>query len=380
MNIAIVIPGFSDGERDWCIPVYLNLVRKLADHDRVHVFAIRYPPRHDTFPVYGATVHTIGGRYDTAGIGRLHLWRRTLAAIRHEHRREPFDLIHAIWADECGFIANLAGRLLGVPTIVSIAGGELVGLSDIGYGLGRGRRSRWIVAMALRGADRVIAPSEYVAEAARRLVPRDRLIVSPLGVDTQLFAPAEPPQMGKRLLAVGSLTPIKDHAALLRAFAKLRTPDVTLEIAGEGYLEGALRAQIKTLGIADRVRIRGIVTHDELPAVYQAADLHILTSRHEAFGMVVIEAAACGVPTIGYARGIVPELAARGAAISIYPGDETALAAAIDELLNDPDQLAKMRKAAQNAVAERFTLDTMTRSIYSTYKAIIPEKARFVHR
>jgi glycosyltransferase involved in cell wall biosynthesis len=302
------------------------------------------------------------------------LWGQTLTAIRKAHRRASFDLIHAIWADESGLIANLAGRLLNVPTVVSIAGGELVGLPDIGYGLQRGRLSRAIVGAALRGANCVIAPSQVAAEMARRWVRSDRLIVSPLGVDTALFTPAaqQPNDRAKHLIAVGSLTPIKDQATLLRALARLRRSDVMLEIVGEGYLGPALRAQAEALGIGDRVRIRGAVAHEELPAWYRAADLHVLTSRHEAFGMVVLEAAACGVPTIGYARGIVPEMAAKGAAIAIEPGNEAGLVDAIDAVLADPDRLRAMRHAAQTRIAERFTLDAMTHGILSTYATIIP--------
>ncbi len=372
MRVAIVIPGFSDGENDWCIPVYLNLVRRLAAEIDVYVFAMRYPARRDTYQVYTAQVRAIGGRYDTAGIGRLGLWQRTLAAIRREHRRAPFDVIHAIWADESGLVANLAGRLLNVPTLVSVAGGELVGLPDIGYGLQRGRLSRQIVRWALRGADRVIAPSHYAAALAHDWVVPEKLIVSALGVDTELFSPGIQTQTagGVRLLAVGSLTAIKDHASLLRIFAALRTPGISLEIAGEGPLEAALRTQAESLGIADRVHISGGVTYDALPEVYRAADVHVLTSRHEAFGMVMIEAAACGLPTVGYAHGILPELAFAQAGIAVPSGDELALAGALDALLADRVRLADMRQAARRIALERFTLAAMTEGVRDAYRTV----------
>ena len=88
---------------------------------------------------------------------------------------KPFDLLHAMWADETGLIAGWAGRRLGIPVVVSILGGELVGLRDIGYGLQRSRFSRWIVGQALSGADRVIVPSSYVRRlAAGSFRPRQR--------------------------------------------------------------------------------------------------------------------------------------------------------------------------------------------------------------
>ena len=78
MNIGILIPGFSDGEQDWCIPVYLNLVRMLAQTDSVRVFALRYPPRRDSYAVYGAQVYAMGAGSSAAGAARWILLARTL--------------------------------------------------------------------------------------------------------------------------------------------------------------------------------------------------------------------------------------------------------------------------------------------------------------
>jgi glycosyltransferase involved in cell wall biosynthesis len=380
VNLGILIPGFSANEQDWCIPVYLNLVRCLAERDSVRVFALRYPPRRDMYRVYGATVHSMGGRSDIAGIGRLGLWARTLTAIIREHRRTPFDVLHAIWADETGLIANLAGRLLHIPTIVSIAGGELVGLPDIGYGLQLSRFSRWTVTQALRGASRVIAPCVYTAKLAQPFTSADRLIIQPLGIDTNLFSPATPPlhfvERGEggeaHLLAVGSLSTVKDHAAAIRVFSRLRTSGVTLTIVGDGPLRSDLQRLAESLGMADRVHFQGAVEHDQLPALYRNADLHILTSRHEAFGMVIAEAAACGVPTVGYARGILPELAAAGGGIAIAPGEsaESALAEAVDALLNDRTRLAQMRGSARHFAEEQLTLSAMTDGVQKVAVAV----------
>src|SRR5262245_22388657 len=157
MNVGIMIPGFSDGEQDWCIPVYLNLVRSLAQQDRVRVFALRYPPRRDRYSVYGAQVISLGGNSRISGARRWLLLARTVAAVIRGHRSRPFDVLHAIWADETGFASCVAGRLLGVPVVVSIAGGELAALP--GYGLQSGRVSGWLVRQALAQADQVIAPS-----------------------------------------------------------------------------------------------------------------------------------------------------------------------------------------------------------------------------
>ena len=133
MRIGLITPGFSASETDWCIPALLALVRELARHDEVEVFTLRYPHRRESYHVYGAAVHAFGGGL-AAGVSRLALLGNAMASIVRRHRRRPFDVLHGLWADEPGFLAVAGGRLLGVPSVVSLMGGELVGLRDIGYG------------------------------------------------------------------------------------------------------------------------------------------------------------------------------------------------------------------------------------------------------
>src|SRR5450432_1945557 len=302
MNIGVLIPGFSDGEQDWCIPVYLNLVQALAQTDSVRVFALRYPPRRDSYSVYGAQVFTLGGRSSTAGIARWILLARTINAIVRQHHSQPFDVLHAIWADETGFVACVAGKLIGVPVVVSIAGGELVALP--GYGLKSGRVSAWLVQRALVQANRLTAPCAYVASLIPPSVPQlDRIEVVPLGIDPELFKPGSVTRAENRLLSVGSLTDVKGHDRIIRALAQL--PGVHLDLVGEGPELDSLRTLAKSLGVDERVTFHGAVSHDALPVFYQGATLNVLPSRHEAFGMVVTEAAACGLPTVGFALGVL---------------------------------------------------------------------------
>ncbi|MEP7287343.1 MAG: glycosyltransferase, partial [Chloroflexota bacterium] len=284
MNIGIVIPGFSDGEQDWCIPVYLNLVRTLAQSDSLRVFAMRYPLRRDQYTVYGAQVIALGGGSYTVGVGRVALIARTIAMIIRQHRIKPFDVLHAIWADETGFAACIAGRLIKVPVVVSVAGGELVGLP--GYGLQSGRVSAWLVKQALILADCVTVPCQYAFDllpsrqltspqplsANRERFPEpiaNRTAIVPLGVDPILFSPSSETRIENRLLAVGSLSNVKGHDKLLHALAQL--PDLSLDIVGEGPLLSELSTLAETLGVAARVTFHGAVAHDALPRFYRSA-------------------------------------------------------------------------------------------------------------
>lgn len=369
MNIGILIPGFSDGEQDWCIPVYLNLVRTLAQSDLVRVFALRYPPRRTTYPVYGAQVFALGAGSSAAGVARWSLLARTLASVVRQHQVKPFDVLHAIWADETGFIASVAGRVLGVPVVVSVAGGELVSLP--GYGLQAGRVSSWLVRQALSHADRVTAPCQYAADLTRAAMPDPaRLTVVPLGVDTQLFCVPAPDHRENRLLSVGSLTNVKGHDRLIDALSWLPA-SIGLDIVGEGPLLSTLREQADRLGIADRVTLHGAVSHDQLPRFYQSAALHVLPSRHEAFGMVVTEAAACGLPTVGFRVGVLKEFAESQAGRAVSPEAYNTLGAVIRAVMEDEPRRVAMADRARRLVDERYTLAAMAGGMRRVYMDLV---------
>ena len=211
-------------------------------------------------------------------------------------------MLHGLWADEAGAVAVAAARLLRVPSVVSLMGGELVAFPDIGYGGRLSRLGRRLLPRTLRGASRVTVGSESLRRLAAQHVPRERLARLPLGVDTSLFRPGPPLPGGGplfqgavRLLCVASLTPVKDHATLLRALARVArdVPDVHLHLVGDGQLRSELGQQAEELGVAPRVTFHGAVPHDRLPDCYRAADLLVCSSRYESQAMVGLEAAAC---------------------------------------------------------------------------------------
>ena len=317
MKVAVLVPGFSRSTTDWSIPALRGHVDRLAGsgHD-VHVYAVRWPHQPASYTIGSARVHAFGGG-QRLGARVVGLWRRVTRAIGEEHRRGAFGVIHAFWADEPGWLAVWTGGRLGVPVVVSLAGGELVAMRDIDYGLLRLPGRRQAVAWSLRRAAAVTVGSRYLLELARPVLPaarRDRLVLAPLGVDTSRFAPAIGERGGNTgdsrerpvVLNVGSLCPVKGQMGVLRAFA--RVPDAELWIAGVGPLCHQLRRLATRLGLRDRVRWLGAVPHEQLPAVYRSAAVFVQGSRHEAQGMALLEAAACGVPIVGTPVGVLPEI------------------------------------------------------------------------
>ncbi len=357
MKFGLVLPGFSAHERDWCIPALLDYVRVLAERAEVHVFTLRYPERAGSYPVFSASVHALNeGR--RLGPRVLGFWSRVTAAIAAEHGRGRFDVLHAFWADEPGWVAAWAGKRLGVPVVLSLAGGELVRLPEIGYGLTLLPGRRLLLRLALRQAAAVTAGSAYLCELAQKQGAARRVEFAPLGVDTCLFQPPETPASEPVVLNVGSLVAVKDQARLVRLFRKVavQVPEVELIVAGDG----PLRAELETLAKGSRVRFTGAIDHAEMTTLYGRAALLAQTSRHEAQGLAVLEAGACGVPAVGTPVGVLPE-------VGQAADTDEELVDGIIALLRNPAHRQALGRRARERIVEAFGLEAALERFWQIY-------------
>jgi len=369
MKLCLITPGFSASEDDWCIPALHHLVRRLARDHQVWVVALRYPHTDGSTRFYNAKVRSLGAS-DRGGLQRILLILRALKIVGRLHRTKKLDAVHGLWADEAGYVAATAGRRLGIRSVVSVMGGELVGYPDLDYGLQLVRSGRWLVRRSLITAGRATVGSTGLLQVARPFRGRRPLTEAPLGVDTALFEPN-----GERasltgdpcLLQVGSLSPIKDHRLSLMAFAQIvdRHPGARLHLVGEGVLRAKLIARARSLGLGDRVVFHGEVPHHELPSFYRAADLHIVSSRFESQCMTVLEAAACGTGTIGTDVGILPDLGS--SAVTTPVGDPGALIAALLERLEHRASARELGETARALVNREFDLDTCIARLVVVY-------------
>ncbi|MCC7352689.1 MAG: glycosyltransferase, partial [Anaerolineae bacterium] len=257
MKIGLVAPGgFDRSGRERVVPVFLWLVERLARRHDVHVFTLYQYPQPCDYPLLGAMVHNVG-----PGGKPLHIPRgvlRTLRALQREYARRSFDVLHGLWAGESGFSAVVAGRVLGVPSVLTMAGGELVAMPDIGYGAMLHRRGRWLVRTTLRLASAVTVATEFMRQPLRRYRPDTHLI--PLGVDVRRFTPASPlPSPPWHLLHVASLNRVKDQPTLLRAMQQIRAAESAahLDIIGEDTLGGKMQRLARDLGLDDAVTFHG---------------------------------------------------------------------------------------------------------------------------
>ncbi|WGT51482.1 glycosyltransferase [Thioclava nitratireducens] len=155
---------------------------------------------------------------------------------------------------------------------------------------------------------------------------------------------------GPRILSVGNFKPVKNHDLLLRAFAKLDHPEARLMLLGRGQNEANLRALAQKLGVADKVIFAGF--HSDPSRFYATADLFALSSDHEGFGNVIVEALSFGLPVVSTDCPSGPsEILQDGRFGYLVPvGDAQALASAMDAALSAPaDAEALKRRAADFA-------------------------------
>lgn len=206
---------------------------------------------------------------------------------------------------------------------------------------------------ALALARRTIATS---ATTARVLVDRFAVAPARLGVvrpGTDRRAPRPPRVDGPpRLLCVGSLTPRKGQDVLLSALDRLRDLPWEATLLGAARDAGfarAVRRAAEAPGLAGRVHLAGEVGDDALARAYGEADLLVLPSRYEGFGMVLTEAVASGLPIVASEAGAIPEAAPPEARMLVPPDDPGALAAALRRLLTDPRALTALAAGADRA-------------------------------
>jgi glycosyltransferase involved in cell wall biosynthesis len=211
-------------------------------------------------------------------------------------------------------------------------------------------------AAALSSTRAIVTTSEWTR---RRLIeacalPAGRVHVATPGVDpAPLVAGSEP---GSRLLCVAAVTPGKGHDLLTDALAAIQ--ELTWSCVCVGSLTrdpgfaGDLQRRTRSSGLDDRVRFVGPRTGDELGAAYAAADLLVLASRAETYGMVVTEALARGIPVLATAVSGLPESLGRAPdgslpGVLVEPGDAAALAGALRRWLGEADLRERLRCSAR---------------------------------
>lgn len=282
------------------------------------------------------------------------------------------DVIHAhnyeaaTWARVFGMFHP------GIAMVVHVHGSRFVHT--------HGRQRILTDRLLYRWTDAVIVLNEVQAEFLCETIHVDlrKLFLVTNGIDTERFAaPAGTLRHVDSVTCVASLTPVKNHAGLLRAWAMVarERPHARLTLVGEGPLQTSLEEQAREAGIADSVVFAG-VRDDVRPFLWQTA-VFVLPSHLEALPLSLLEAMAAGCPPVASRVGGIPGVVENGVTgLLVSPGDDAALATALLTLLDDPARGAEMAAHARETVARRFGLAPWLDRIESIYTDCIARRIR----
>ncbi|MFI6737618.1 glycosyltransferase [Nonomuraea sp. NPDC050451] len=221
--------------------------------------------------------------------------------------------------------------------------------------------------------------SDEVGELHAMGVPGHVISIVPCGVDLDHFTP-EGPRADRgtrpRVLSVGRLVPRKGVDTVLRALREV--PEAELLIAG-GSADDPEAARLAGLagayGLADRVKVLGSVPHDEVPALMRSADVVVTVPWYEPFGMVPLEAMACGVPVIASAVGGHLDTV-DGCGVLIPPRRPQALAHALRDLLEAPQRAAELGAAGARRAGQRYGWPRVAEQTEAVYRAVLGAELR----
>jgi glycosyltransferase involved in cell wall biosynthesis len=222
--------------------------------------------------------------------------------------------------------------------------------------------------------------------AAQMGVPADRMTVVHIGVDPSVFRPMpDVARVPGRLMTTASAdVPMKGLSDLLEALAKLRIerPDAHLVVIGRLKEDSAVPAQLERLGLGGAVEFITGVPDQRIVELYAEAEVAVVPSLYEGFSLPAIEAMACGVPVVATTGGALPEVVGRNgdAARTVAPADPSALMSAILDLLNDPEQRARIADNGRRRVLERFTWRAHAQGLVDTWHAELAERPPRAHR
>ncbi len=280
---------------------------------------------------------------------------------------EPYDVLHAnYWIS--GAVGHRLKHDLDLPLVATFHTLDRV-KAEAGVGDDPETRAR-VEGEIVNCADLMVAATDEERDQLVTLygAEPDRVEVVPPGVDHHVFAPGDRAEARRALrldpgarvlLYVGRIQPLKGADLAVRCLAEL-DPDVTLLVVGgpsgtEGEAEVlGLRRLVSDLGLESRVRFVPPQTHERLAVYYQAADVCLVPSRTESFGLVALEAAACGTPVVAADVGGLGSVVADGDTGFLVDG-RAALdyAVPVDMLLSD-DELAREMSAAALARSSRY--------------------------
>ncbi len=345
-----------------------DVARELAKRHRVHVLTSRGPglPAQETFDdrdltIFRSKVFQRRQRAVASIASMLCFYPFGISLGRRLIKTYAYDVINTWFAIPSGPTGTHLAARGSIPHVLTVIGGDIYDPSKW-YSPHRNPMLKRIVRSVIRKADGHTAISQDVADRTDHIYGfKGPVEVIPLGVDPPAFPPASRQMLGLDsdhlyVVTVGRLVRRKDHHTLLKALKLLANPKVHLLILGDGPERENLHASAEQLGIGGQIHFMGFVAEDQKYQLLACSDVFSLTSLHEGFGLVYIEAMHCGLPVIAADTGGQTDFLSDGQTGGLVrPGDANALSRVLQGLMEDPHRRRQIG-SANKALAQRYTV------------------------
>ena len=299
--------------------------------------------------------------------------------------RRPYHIVHT-HNSKAGFIGRLSAKLARVPVIVHTVHGFAFHQQEPPW---RQFLFRNLERLASHWCDKMIFISQPLVDwALKEKISCPRKIARIYsGIEMDRFHPVSEEEkkrlrgkwgLGEHDAVIGMVSKLwegKGHALLIRAFKEIREEKLQarLVIVGEGYLMEPLKVLVSQLELSDDVIFTGFL--EDVPRIIATFDVAVLPSYFEGMGRVLLEAMAMEKPVVGTKVGGIPDLIEQGLnGYLVNPGNERELASAVLKILNDKALAAKMGESGRKKMTDRFSADTMVRSIEKVYSEVLERK------
>lgn len=333
----------------------------------IHVRRFRYAPRaYETLAYRGTMAEDVAGSF-AAKVSLATFLLAETATVGAQVRAFNPDVIHAHWWFPNGVAAATASRLSGVPLVTTSHGTDLRLL--------QGRHAAVPLARYVFGRSaRVTCVSEWLARQAAPLC-RTPPIVAPMPVAVSLFAPSAEREV-HRIVFVGRLSTQKGIEAAIKSLA-LMQPGTVLEVVGDGPDHSAMVELATRLGLSNRILWRGHVRHEEIPAILSHVSALVAPFVDEGLGLVAAEAQLCETPPVGYASGGLTDVIENDVTGVLVPaGDVAGLAAALDEIIANPQLRERLGHTGRVAALSRFSPSAVAARYAQVYTEAAATRAK----
>lgn len=307
---------------------------------------------------------------------RIQCELKTVQILRKLKNKETYDVICGMWHPE-GFLAYIAG----MKNIYILSHG-----AELLAGNSKFKKWFWLPFYAnfvLNKAKKIVTNSRYTKKLVENITAKATVIALPLGVNHTFFSPSkikETPTSIIKFCTVARILEFKGHDFILKTFENLPKSlrsKIEWNIAGTGPYINDLKLLIQKSPMQEQIKIHGFIADENLPNFYRSQDVFVLATREqknthqvEGFGLVFLEAQACGIPVIGTKTGGIEDAIDNKNGGWLFEQDNTdSLKKIVTSLLNKPELIKEQSVKARERVLEKSTWDIYCKELYKILEA-----------